>query len=102
MPRMPCGAAGVSGDGADTHRCRPGTGRPVLAVVLAAGRGTRMAPLTSELPKGLLPTLDAPHLSWVLASVARAGLRRGWGDPPRPPNPPAAGGARAGGGGGVV
>src|SRR2546430_7864225 len=78
MPRMPCGAAGVSGDGADTHRCRPGTGRPVLAVVLAAGRGTRMAPLTSELPKGLLPTLDAPHLSWVLASVARAGLRRVW------------------------
>jgi len=53
-------------------------GRPVLAVVLAAGRGARMAPLTSALPKGLLPTLDAPHLSWVLASLARAGLRRVW------------------------
>lgn len=32
-----------------------------------------MAPLSAERPKSLLPTLDTPQLSWVLASVARAG-----------------------------
>ncbi|HWD09757.1 MAG TPA: NDP-sugar synthase [Actinomycetota bacterium] len=49
---------------------------PALAVVLAAGDGTRMAPLTPERPKALLPTLDTPQLAWVLASVARAGAEQ--------------------------
>src|SRR6266516_3307733 len=52
--------------------------RPVLALVLAAGAGVRMAPLSSERPKALIPTLDAPQLSWVLALLSRAGIRRGW------------------------
>jgi NDP-sugar pyrophosphorylase family protein len=50
----------------------------MLAVVLAAGNGARMAPLTPERPKALLPTLDAPQLSWVLAMLGQAGLERAW------------------------
>src|SRR3989440_2546118 len=50
----------------------------MLAVVLAAGKGSRMAPLNTELPKALVPTLDAPQLAWVLAELRRAGLDRVW------------------------
>src|SRR5579872_5287010 len=35
-----------------------------------------MAPLTPERPKALFPTLDTPQLTWVLASVARAGAEQ--------------------------
>jgi mannose-1-phosphate guanylyltransferase/phosphomannomutase len=37
-----------------------------------------MAPLNTELPKALVPTLDAPQLAWVLAELRRAGLDRVW------------------------
>jgi len=50
----------------------------MLAVVLAAGVGSRMAPLSAELPKALVPTLDAPQLAWVLAALRRTGLDRVW------------------------
>jgi NDP-sugar pyrophosphorylase family protein len=50
----------------------------MLAVVLAAGMGTRMAPLSAELPKALVPTLDTPQLAWVLTGLRRAGLERVW------------------------
>jgi len=50
----------------------------MLGVVLAAGRGTRMAPLSAELPKALVPTLDTPQLAWVLSRLQRAGLERVW------------------------
>jgi len=50
----------------------------MLAVVLAAGKGSRMAPLNAELPKALVPTLDTPQLAWVLAGLRRAGLDRVW------------------------
>lgn len=50
----------------------------MLAVVLAAGLGSRMAPLTPERPKALLPTLDAPQLAWVLAALEEAGADHAW------------------------
>jgi mannose-1-phosphate guanylyltransferase/phosphomannomutase len=50
----------------------------MLAVVLAAGRGSRLAPLSAELPKALVPTLDTPQLAWILAGLRRAGLDRVW------------------------
>ena len=50
----------------------------MLAVVLAAGVGSRMAPLSAELPKALVPTLDAPQLAWALAGLRRTGLDRVW------------------------
>jgi NDP-sugar pyrophosphorylase family protein len=50
----------------------------MLGMVLAAGRGLRMAPLSRERPKPLIPTLDVPQISWVLANLARAGIGRVW------------------------
>ena len=46
------------------------------AVVLAAGRGTRMGVLTASTPKPLLPVGGQPIISHVLRGLAAAGLRR--------------------------
>ncbi len=45
------------------------------AVILAAGEGTRMRPLTANLPKPLLPVAGKPFLRHTLEAVARAGIR---------------------------
>ncbi len=45
-------------------------------MVLVAGRGERMRPLSAVLPKPALPVLDRPLASWALAQAARAGCRR--------------------------
>jgi len=50
----------------------------VIGVVLGAGRGERMYPLSAERPKALLPTLDLPQLTWALAGLKAAGVRRAW------------------------
>ena len=44
-----------------------------LAVVLAAGRGTRMK---SDLPKVLFPVLGRPMIHWVLDALQAAGCQR--------------------------
>lgn len=46
------------------------------AVVLAGGRGSRMAPFTSVLPKPLLPVGDRPILEILLLQLAAAGVER--------------------------
>lgn len=45
------------------------------AIVLAAGRGERMRPLTDELPKPLLQAGDRPLIVYHLEALARAGVR---------------------------
>jgi N-acetyl-alpha-D-muramate 1-phosphate uridylyltransferase len=45
------------------------------ALVLAAGRGERMRPLTDQLPKPLLPVAGKPLIGYHLESLARAGVR---------------------------
>ena len=45
------------------------------AMILAAGRGERMRPLTDRVPKPLLPVGDKPLIVWHLERLARAGLR---------------------------
>lgn len=46
------------------------------AVVLAGGRGTRLRPYTTLLPKPLVPIGDRPILEFGLQSLKRAGFRR--------------------------
>jgi MurNAc alpha-1-phosphate uridylyltransferase len=45
-------------------------------MILAAGRGERMRPLTDSCPKPLLPVRGKPLIVWHLEALARAGVRR--------------------------
>lgn len=48
----------------------------VSAMVLAAGRGERLRPLTDGCPKPLLLVRGKPLVQWSLESLARAGVKR--------------------------
>ena len=48
--------------------------RPMRAMILAAGRGERMRPLTDKLPKPLLPVAGKPLLQYHVEALARAGI----------------------------
>lgn len=48
----------------------------VPALVLAAGRGERMRPLTDHTPKPLLAVQGQPLLQWHLQALAQAGVTR--------------------------
>src|SRR5688500_13849663 len=44
------------------------------AVILAGGRGSRLAPFTTVIPKPLLPVGDTPILEVIIRQLARAGF----------------------------
>jgi MurNAc alpha-1-phosphate uridylyltransferase len=44
------------------------------ALILAAGRGERMRPLTSDMPKPLLTAGGKPLIDWHIEALARAGI----------------------------
>lgn len=44
-------------------------------MILAAGRGERMRPLTDKVPKPLLPVGGKPLIVWHIENLARAGIR---------------------------
>ena len=46
------------------------------ALILAAGRGERMRPLTDTCPKPLLAVRGKPLIEWHLEALARAGVRQ--------------------------
>ena len=48
---------------------------PASALLLAAGRGERMRPLTDRTPKPLLALHGQPLIAWHLDALARAGVR---------------------------
>src|SRR3979409_1227807 len=48
--------------------------RRMKAVVLAAGEGTRMRPLTANLPKPLLPVAGKPFLAHTFDALRTAGI----------------------------
>jgi MurNAc alpha-1-phosphate uridylyltransferase len=48
---------------------------PLKALVLAAGRGERMRPLTDHRPKPLLPVGGRPMIEWHLLALAAAGVQ---------------------------
>ena len=47
---------------------------PVKALVLAAGRGTRLCPLTPFIPKEMLPVEGLPAIHYVLEELSFAGV----------------------------
>lgn len=46
------------------------------AVLLAAGRGTRMGAITRQIPKPMLPVRGKPLMEHIMDRMAEAGLRR--------------------------
>jgi NDP-sugar pyrophosphorylase family protein len=50
----------------------------MLGLVLAAGRGVRMRPLSLDRPKPLIPILDVPQLVWALARLRSAHVMDAW------------------------
>ncbi|MBN1564737.1 MAG: NTP transferase domain-containing protein [Anaerolineae bacterium] len=46
------------------------------AVILAAGRGTRLGPLTKDRPKSMLPVLGKPIMTRVMDRMREAGIKR--------------------------
>lgn len=49
---------------------------PLTAVILAAGLGTRLRPLSNKVPKPLFPILNRPLLGLILTQLTAAGFRR--------------------------
>ena len=49
---------------------------PLEAMILAAGKGTRLQPATLTTPKPLIPFFDIPLIEFALRRLVRLGIRR--------------------------
>ncbi len=54
----------------------PGDDWPMRAVILAGGKGTRLRPYTTVLPKPLVPVGERPILELIIHQLAAAGFTR--------------------------
>ena len=45
------------------------------AMILAAGQGTRVRPLTKYMPKPMIPILGKPVLEYLIEHLARYGVK---------------------------
>jgi choline kinase len=50
------------------------TTKPVKAIILSAGQGRRLLPLTENTPKCLLPVASKPVLAWQIDALLAAGV----------------------------
>ena len=48
----------------------------MIAMIFAAGMGTRLRPLTDRMPKALVPIAGKPLLQWQIEKLREAGLTR--------------------------
>jgi choline kinase len=46
------------------------------AIIIGAGRGSRLGPETREIPKTLVPVMGRPMLDWILDALAEGGFTR--------------------------
>ena len=60
----------------DARTARPGAISDFQAIILAGGLGTRMLPVTTSIPKPMIPVNGQPFLQYQLELLARFGLRR--------------------------
>ncbi len=58
----------------DKSRCYPPAA--MRAVIIGAGRGSRLGPETREIPKTLVKVMGRPMLEWVLEALGQAGFAR--------------------------
>lgn len=54
----------------------PSGAAPVQAVIMAGGLGTRLAPLTADTPKPMLPVGGRPVMELIVERLQQAGIRR--------------------------
>lgn len=52
----------------------PDDALPVRAVIMAGGFGTRLSPLTDEVPKPMLPVGDRPLMEYTVEQLRKAGI----------------------------
>jgi NDP-sugar pyrophosphorylase family protein len=53
-----------------------GMARPRQAVILAGGRGTRLAPITDTVPKPMVPFHGRPFLEYLVDLLREQGFER--------------------------
>ncbi len=59
-----------------SQRFRPEENRPVRVIILAGGKGVRLAPLTDAVPKPLVPLSGMPVMEVVIRGLAAQGFRQ--------------------------
>ena len=48
----------------------------IIGVILAAGKGTRMAPFSSRFPKPILPVCNKPHIQYQIEMMRDIGIQK--------------------------